>query len=370
MAEQMLKENPESNLERFVSHFRGITPKKSTKKTLEENLIWSYLINNLDEKKVSSTDLSLMISVDYCLDLKNLEKSDIYKLIPGGNDITLDYCIEKLCISNVVPLRKKDNKTQTSASYNANISLKMLYHQYKSLLKNKEAADLLSAAQNIDDLKSIVLIDNLIDRMDDDLVVDLLSQDISIGQKVGKAIKKSRTHSRSFLSVIVKDKYIETKDSINCLEIDPKYRYLPSQYSPLYTETNNSFKQLWQNIAEKVKYGLGKLKDEPFLIPDMLFNKEVNKKALIIATTILFSGYGSYKLASTAMSCAQAKPNYSYVVKKGDYLSLIAKKCCKMEDWPAIYKQNNLKSDVIHPGQKLIIPGYLVKHEYGLKEIK
>ena len=46
--------------------------------------------------------------------------------------------------------------------------------------------------------------------------------------------------------------------------------------------------------------------------------------------------------------------NYVYKVKEGDSISVIAYKFNSTSD--AIKKVNNLKSNIIRPGQKLIIP--------------
>ncbi|MFN4226515.1 MAG: LysM peptidoglycan-binding domain-containing protein [Candidatus Ratteibacteria bacterium] len=83
----------------------------------------------------------------------------------------------------------------------------------------------------------------------------------------------------------------------------------------------------------------------------MRHEKDISKlKEIITSETDISSKIDIEKVKSFEFE----KDNKIYIVQKGDYLSKIAEKFRVNVD--EIKKVNNLKSDIIYPGQKLIIP--------------
>lgn len=180
--------NKESDLEStFAGFFAGSKPGNSDRKSIDEDIVWRFLIQNLDGKRVSSADLDALIISDYYLGLIGKDDPEIYKIIKKGKRELVDYCLERIASSDLHPGAASAGKAPSQVDLgDVDLPLRMLYQFYTNTLKKEESIRLIKDSQSIEDLKAIVFLDSIASAKDG-IVSGIISEKIPLRDRVIKA---------------------------------------------------------------------------------------------------------------------------------------------------------------------------------------
>ncbi len=196
MTEFDTREEKEGLEEKFVSLFSGKPPNDTERRDLEDRLLWSYLIENLNEKEAPSSDPGSLIVADYCLDFGVSDAETLYDRMNGGEETLLKHCVEKLssidtsCVKGDIP--RSEEKDDTGKD---DLGLSMLYTAYCCLLNNSEIVNMIDEAGDIKDLKGLVFLDRM--SATTGAINDLLNDDAPIHDKVMRGARAGMEYFRT-----------------------------------------------------------------------------------------------------------------------------------------------------------------------------